>query len=386
VMRTALGGSPASLDIGNIPFTLHWGELPLFIILGAVCGLGAWFFVKMLYRFEDKADKMKLHWSVKAMGAGLLVGLVGLFYPHVLGIGYETIENLFLHPIDGNGPLSLRLFFLVLLLYGIKVFTTSVTLAGGGSGGVFAPSLFLGAALGAAVGIASQMLFGANVSAIGVFSICGMAALVGGTTRAPITSMLIVFEMTHNYQLILPLMLAVINAFAISSLLEKESIYTLKLSRRGEKLSRPDNVNSLASVRVREVMTTDFRGFDFSKNLDDLVAYIRDGKLINLPVLDEKGEFYGFISTQKFRKAFFSDRPNKEVLLRDISITDAAVLVPESSLLDAVEEFSISDVAAIPVVETKNSRKLVGMLYRKDIDREYQKQKLIDEFALRKID
>jgi len=382
VMRTVLGGSPASLAIGNVPFTLHWQELPLFIVLGVICGIGAWIFIKMLYGIEDLVDRIKLHWSVKSLCAGFLVGLIGLFYPRVLGIGYETIEHLFLHPIDEHGQLTLHLFFLVLLLYGIKVFSTSVTLAGGGSGGVFAPSLFLGAALGAAVGIASNIVFGTNVSSIGVFSICGMAAVVAGTTRAPITAILIVFEMTHNYQVILPLMMAVICAFAISSLLEKESIYTLKLARRGEAISRFGNVHSLASVSVKEVMTTDFKAFNLSNTVADLVDYIRDGKIINFPVLDENGDFYGFISTQKFRQVFFSQKPNREILLKEIAITDIAVLFPESSLLDAVERFSFRDVSAIPVVDVNNKKKLVGMIYRKDIDREYKKQNLIHDFEL----
>jgi len=386
VMRTALGGSPASLAIGDVPFTLHWQELPLFIILGVICGIGAWFFIKMLYGIEDKVDKIKLHWSVKALCAGFLVGLIGIFYPRVLGIGYHTIEGLFLHPIDEHGPLSFRLLFLVLCLYGIKVFSTSTTLAGGGSGGVFAPSLFLGAALGAAVGIAAHMVFGMNVSSIGVFSICGMAAVVAGTTRAPITSILIVFEMTHEYQIILPLMLSVINAYAISSMLEKESIYTLKLSRRGETISRFGNVHSLASVSVKEVMTTNFKAFNLSHTVADLVAYIRDGKVINFPVLDENGDFHGFLSTQMFRRAFFSQKPKREILLKEIATTDITVLFPESSLLDAVEGFSFRDVAAIPVVEVKNRKKLVGMIYRKDIDREYQKQNLIQDFGSRTTD
>ncbi len=257
-----------------------------------------------------------------------------------------------------------------------------MTLAGGGSGGVFAPSLFLGAALGAAVGIASNIVFGTNVSSIGVFSICGMAAVVAGTTRAPITAILIVFEMTHNYQVILPLMMAVICAFAISSLLEKESIYTLKLARRGEPISRFGNVHSLASVSVKDVMTTDFKAFNISDTVADLVDYIRDGKIINFPVLDENGDFYGFISAQKFRQVFFSQKPNREILLKEIAITDIAVLFPESSLLDAVERFSFRDVSAIPVVDVNNKKKLLGMIYRKDIDREYKKQNLIHDFEL----
>ena len=125
---------------------------------------------------------------------------------------------------------------------------------------------------------------------------------------------------------------------------------------------------------------------NLSNTVDDLVDYIRDGKIINFPVLDENGDFYGFLSTQMFRRAFFSHKPDREILLKEIAITDIAVLFPESSLLDAVERFSFRDVAAIPVVEVKNRKKLVGMIYRKDIDREYQKQNLIHDFELSTTD
>ncbi|MBT3192464.1 MAG: chloride channel protein, partial [Verrucomicrobia bacterium] len=223
VMRTATGGDPASLHIGDIPFTLNPQELILFVAMGILCGLGAWLFVKVLYSGEDLVNKVRCHWVIKPLVAGLLVGVLGIFVPNILGIGYETIETLFLHPASEWGAHSFKLAVLALSFFGLKMLATTTTLAGGGSGGVFAPSLFLGAALGAATGIASHVLFDTGITSVGAYTICGMAAMVAGTTRAPITAILIVFEMTHNYQVILPLMLAVITAFVVSTLLQKES-------------------------------------------------------------------------------------------------------------------------------------------------------------------
>lgn len=377
VMRTVTGGDPASLDIGEIAFVLRPVELILFVLLGLLCGVGAWLFIKLLYRIEDEADKLKTHWIVKPLLAGLIIGVIGLFVPEILGIGYETIEALFLHPSAEHGAFTIRLVLLALGLFAIKLLVTSTTLAGGGSGGVFAPSLFLGAALGMSIGIASNLLFGTAVTSVGVYAICGMAAMVAGTTRAPITAILIVFEMTHDYRMILPLMLAVISAFVIATLLEKESIYTLKLSRRGESISRFGSVQSLASVHVKEVMRTDFRAFKISDNVSDLVTYIKDGKSINFPLLDDDGQFYGFLSTEMFRRAFFSDKHNDEILLKEIAIPDITVLFPESSLLEAVEGFAFRDVAAIPVVDAQDRKKLIGMIYRRDIDNEYKRQTLL---------
>lgn len=376
VMRTALGGM-ASLDIGAVPFALHPRELILFVVMGVLCGVGAWGFVKVLYRFEDAADRIRCHWIVKPLAAGLIVGVMGLFAPQILGIGYGTIESLFLHPSAEWGSFSMKLVGMAFGLFALKIVSTSTTLAGGGSGGVFAPSLFLGAALGAATGMASHLLFDTGITSVGAYAICGMAAMVAGTTRAPITAILIVFEMTHNYQVILPLMLAVISAFVIATLLEKESIYTMKLSARGESISRFGSVQSLASVDVREVMRTDFKTFTVSQTLDDLVAYIKDGRAINYPLLEPDGKFHGFISTEMFRRAFFSRKQNRDISLREIAIRDITVLFPESSLLEAVEAFAFRDVSAIPVVDVEDRKRLIGIVYRRDIDQEYKRQTLL---------
>jgi len=172
-------------------------------------------------------------------------------------------------------------------------------------------------------------------------------------------------------------MLTVICSYVVASRLKKESIYTLKLARRGEAVSRFGNVQSLASVTVREVMTTEFKAFLVSDTVSDLETYIRDGKTINFPVLDGEGRFYGLLSTEMFRRAFFSDKKNSEIHLSEITITDIAVLFPGSSLLEAVEAFAFRDVEAIPVVGQENTRELVGMLYRHDVENEYKRQNLI---------
>jgi CIC family chloride channel protein len=377
VMRTALGGDPASLDIGSIPFTLHSWELILFVGMGVLCGLGAWLFVKVLYYGEDCVENVKCHWIIKPLAGGLVVGILGLWIPNIMGIGYETIETLFLHPGTEWGALSMKLALWAVGFFILKIIATTTTLAAGGSGGVFAPSLFLGGALGAATGIASHVLFGTGVTSIGAYAICGMAAMVAGTTRAPITAILIVFEMTHNYQVILPLMLAVITAFVVATLLQKESIYTMKLSRRGESLSGFGSVQSLAAVNVKEVMKTEFKAFTVSQTVEDLVAYIRDGKSINFPLLDIDGSFYGFISTEMFRKFFFSGKHNRDIALKEIAITDITTLVPDASLLEAVQAFAFRDIEAIPVLDVDNRKRLVGMVYRRDIDQEYKRQTIL---------
>lgn len=374
VARTISGGSFASLEIGQVEWSLHWAVLALFAFLGLMCGVGSWLFTKVLYKAEDTADAIKMHWAVKSVLIGLIAGVIVLVVPQVRGIGYDkTIEEYFMHP----EALTYRLAAAAFGLFIVKILATSATLAGGGSGGVFAPSLFLGAAIGCGVGILSGILTGIQAVSVAVFGVCGMAAMVAGTTRAPITAILIVFEMTHDYRAILPLMLAVTCSYAMAGLLEKESIYTMRLARRGEAVSRFGNVQALASVRVSEIMQTSYRVFRTSDTLADLVSYIRDGKTINFPVVDESDSLYGLLSTEMFRKAFFSQKPNDQISLASITIRDVARLYPQSSLLEAVEAFAFRDVEAIPVVAGAGSRELKGMVYRRDIEQEYKRQNLL---------
>ncbi|MBT3191296.1 MAG: CBS domain-containing protein [Verrucomicrobia bacterium] len=135
-------------------------------------------------------------------------------------------------------------------------------------------------------------------------------------------------------------------------------------------------------MNVREVMRTEFKTFAVSQNVDDLVTYISDGKSINFPLLNNDGTLFGFISTEMFRKAFFSDKQNCDISLRDIAIQDITRLVPDASLLEAVEGFAFRDVEAIPVVDVENRKRIIGMVYRRDIDQEYKRQTLLQASEL----
>ena len=236
--RIFLGDRPA-FAIPNYAVKTPW-EVLLYVLLGILAAFVAIGFIRLLYWFEDIFDNWHFPDALKPAIGGLLLGGLGLIYPlalrspqagfsngtlpEIFGAGFNTIEG----ALQGKLPLLL-LFALIFL----KPLATSFTLGSGNSGGVFAPALFTGAALGGAFGWAVQYFFPGATAGPGAFAIVGMAAVFAGAAHAPFTAILIVFEMTNDYHLIVPLMAAVITSLIVSERLHRESIYTLKLTRRG---------------------------------------------------------------------------------------------------------------------------------------------------------
>ena len=177
------------------------------------------------------------------MLGGLLLGIVGMFLPHVYGDGYESIST----ALGGGWPIPF-----LLLLAGIKIIATSLTLGSGGSGGVFAPSLFIGAMIGAAIGQLVSFLFGSSAGEAGGYALVAMGGLVAGATHAPISAILIIFEITSDYSIILPLMTVCIISTVLSRWLGRESIYTMKLMRKGVDIFRGRSLDLLKSFAVTD--------------------------------------------------------------------------------------------------------------------------------------
>ncbi len=250
VISAAIGrvyfGNFASFPLPHYTVTTTVVILLLFAILGIMGGLYGFFYIRVLFVFEDFFDRLKKipEWLKPAVG-GIGLGVIGYFFPQLFGVGYPTVE----HALTNHLALGL----LIALLF-LKLFMTSLTLAAGGSGGVFAPGLFMGSMLGGAYGLILKMIFPHLPVSDGVFAAVGMAAVFAGSAHAPITAMVMLFEMTGNYQLILPLMLASVIATAISVRISRESIYTMKLKRRGVDILRKRNPDRLAAVLVNEIM------------------------------------------------------------------------------------------------------------------------------------
>jgi CIC family chloride channel protein len=352
VGRIAFGDVPAFV-VPQYSLVSPW-ELLLYVLLGILAGLVALLFVRTLYWFEDISDAWRFPEYVKPAVGGLLVGVLGFYLPQVFGVGYEAMEDALL------GKMLLGTMGLLILA---KVLATSLTIGSGGSGGVFAPSLFIGAMLGGAFGTLAHQTLPGITAAPGAYALVGMAAVFAGAAHAPITAVIILFEMTNDYRIILPLMLATVVSVLLSQKLNRESIYTLKLARRGIRLEYGRDVDVMQGVLVGEAMTTDVDTVYADLSLVDLDRVFHETHHHGFPVLDGNGELFGVVTVQDLERA--KERgPVVGLSVRDI--TTRQVLVAH------LKRLGTRDVGRLPVVDRQNPKHLVGAIRRHDIVRAYK--------------
>ena len=271
-------------------------EYPLYVGLGIVAAVAGIAFIKVLYGAEDIADRLwrgKPEWLRPAAG-GVLLGLVLLAVPQLYGVGYPPLEK----AIGGSYTVK----FLLLLLVG-KIIATSLTIAIGGSGGVFAPSLFMGAMLGSAYGAGVHALLPTITAPAGTYGLVGMGAVFAGAARAPITAVIIIFELTGDYRIILPLMFAIALSAGISNLLSDDTIYTLKLRRRGIDLTRGRGPNPMQILRVVDAMQPLPPPLGAAMRVDEAIERLAGATADGLPVVDEAGAYVGTLTSRQLEES-----------------------------------------------------------------------------------
>jgi CIC family chloride channel protein len=358
VIGRAAFGSSAFLTLP--PFQLaSLAEYGFYAVLGVLAAFVGVAFIRTLYGLEDLADRFWRgpEWLRPAAG-GVVLGLLLLALPQMYGVGYPVMET----AIRGHYVLPL----LLLLLVG-KVIATSLTIAIGGSGGVFAPSLFIGAMLGSVFGDVVQRLAGLPGPA-GAYGLVGMGAVFAGAARAPLTAVIIMFELTGDYQIILPLMLAIALATAGSRLLSADTIYTLKLRRRGIDIARGRSVDVMAALRVRDAMGSVPVTVRVDTPVPEIIKTLGGSKLDALPVIDPDGRYRGVISTRQLERALANSRP-------DATAGDLSEQPPTASLdqplTDALPNLLHGETSGLPVLAGDETT-VVGWLTHRDVLRAYQ--------------
>ena len=347
----------------------HLGELLLYTLLGILAAIVAVAFIRLLYRMEGFFDDWKISASLKAALGLLLTGLFALILPgrEVLGPGLDFIGEAIAD--DFTRPLG----FLAVLLV-LKLIVTCFTLGSGNSGGVFAPTLFMGAVLGGIVGTIAHNLWPTLVVHPGAYAIVGMAAVFAGAARGPITAVLIVFEMSNDYRLILPLMLATVISTFLAENVFKESIYTLKLKLKGISIQGGRDVDVLQTVRVIEAMTTNPVSVPVDMTLEELSdKFARTGRH-GLVVLDKEKKFWGLVTLNDLRQALMNGDEALNRLVSDIGVPRAklAVAFPDETLGEALARMGIRGVGRMPVLDRADPNRLVGLLRRDDVIRGYR--------------
>jgi CIC family chloride channel protein len=341
---------------------IHFHDVAGIIVLGVLAAVVSWLFTRILYWTEDRFRGWNFPRVLKPAVGMLVVGAIAFAFPRVLGAGYEDISD----ALHGRIPL-LIMGALVLA----KVVATCFTVGTGNVGGLFAPCLVVGAMLGGAFGGATEhWLDPGNTGLVTIYALVGMGAMIAGTTRATITAILLIFELTNDYAIVLPTMLAVATTVILSAKFERESIYTLKLVRMGIHLKRGVEVNVMGALKVEDVMKEVGKTIPHHLHFARLLDLIEAADESTFPVIGDTGELVGVLSYQDIRTVLSKRQdPEMDMLLvaGDIATADPVVVTRGQSLNDAMRLFGVRDLSMLPVVDERERTRLVGVLHRRDV-------------------
>ncbi len=350
--------------------TGHPAELLLYLGLGLLAGLLSLILMAFIFGLNKGLDQLKIPgWLSPALG-GVVIGILGLFYPQALGVGYETINQV----LHGDVVLTTAL---ILLL--VKLIATSSCIGSGMSGGIFAPSLFLGAMLGAICGNIALFIWPASAILPSHFALVGMGAMVAGTTLAPITAILTIFELSYNYEIILPLMLACIPSLIIVRLLHGFSIYETKLLMQGIRIVRGHDANRLRDMKIRDYICDDHTMLPASTPLPKVLEQIFTSSFPHFIIHDDQGNLAGILTLRDVRT--FLNKPEEAdstMIAEDLMVRKVATVNEHDNLEDAFHLFSNHHFSFLPVMSTANPQKAIGCLKKDTLITAYNQHILKD--------
>ena len=335
-------------------------QVPLFILLGCFCGIMAFYFTSMNSRVGGFYKNVSKQWR-KWLYAGITLGVLIFIFPPLYGEGHASFgalmtgdtQSLFNHTLFPS--LSTTDWFLIIYLIAImlfKVIAMATTNAAGGVGGTFAPSLFVGAFAGATIAVVCQTLFGWNVS-ITSFTLAGMAGVMSGVMKAPLTAIFLIAELSNGYGLFIPLMIVSCISFAVNFSLDRDSIYTKQLRLRGELLTHDKDSSAFVFLRLDQLMETDFIRLRESITLGDVVNIISNARRNIFPVVDPAGKLLGIVQLDDLRHDMFNrDKWSTSIMHYMIQPPDK---VHEHEMIQSImPRFEQSNTWMLPVIDKQN--------------------------------
>jgi CIC family chloride channel protein len=354
MLRIALMGNGPLFPTGPHP-PLKLITLLFCPVVGIVAGAGSYILTVSVYAAEDLFRRLPIHWMWWPILGGLVVGIGGFFFPHVLGVGYDTIRTL----ISGN--FTVKLVLAVLL---VKSTIWAISLGSGTSGGVLAPLLMMGAALG---GLEASIL---PVGNPGIWALVSMAAILGGTMRSPFTGVIFALELTHEVNLLLPILIACVAAHAFTVLTLRRSILTEKVARRGHHVAREYSVDPLEVVTAGRVMSRDVVTLPTTMTLQEALnlLFLSDAhpKHQGYPVVDPAGKLVGIVTRSDLAHLSLTDGEDRKTLA-DLMSRKLVVAFPDESLRLATNRMLAAKVGRLPIVTRAQPDRLVGIVTRSDI-------------------
>lgn len=373
---------------------LAWGYIGNFAVLGLLCGLVAVSFTRLMYFAEGRFGAMRIPRTLKPAVGGLAMGLTGVLYvvvfgwwmlhqpkpiafeqypmPAFFGDGYGVIRRLLESGYYASHAADLQLLLLLTFLCGAKIVGTCLTLASGGSGGIIAPSLFLGATAGAALGVALESTGVMSGVSPEIYALVGMGAALAAVVHAPLTAILILLELTHDYKMILPAMLASVIATGVARSIFRDSIYTLSLRKRGVRIGTAADLSVLRRITVEQTVlqpVCTIRDCDPFQRVLDLSA---ESGVSDFVVLDEDEMYVGMITDDDIHTALLEREAVPLLLVRDMMRTDVPTVPSSADLATVLDTFAQHEVDNLPISVPGHSDKVIGLIGRSELLRRYQ--------------
>ncbi len=372
-----MGDAPA-FECTLSPFSM--GNMPYYLILGLFSAACSVYFTRMTLWLEDKIKSIKLpyvRWAIAAACLGLLIFL----FPPLFGEGYD-----YLHELLNGGTIDLEgqtvlafflrkawlvpVFFLLVLL--LKVFSMSFTNAGGGVGGTFGPTLFIGAIAGFVVSRTINLIAGGSLVPEQNFVLVGMAGLMAGVMQAPMTAIFLIADMTGGYELLIPLILTSTVSYAVTRAIEPYSIYTKRIAKKGELLTHDSDQAVLTLLKTDELIESDFTTIRIDATLGDLVEVVAESKRNIFPVVDSRNHFQGFVSLEDIRRDMFKKELHKEQHVYNYMKSAPAYVYVDEKMDSVMIKFEQTGAWNLPVVE--HDRTYIGFVSKSKIFSAYRNQ------------
>ena len=368
VLSRAYYGENPAFPIPEFHLVNPLAEIPLYMILGLLMGIIAVLHIAVFYEVRDRFAAMKINEHLKPLIGAFVIGVIAMFFPQIMGDGYHYIKEV----LAGEGVL-----WVMILLILLKIFATAVTLGAGGSGGVFAPALFIGSVIGGAYGSIAHHLFPQATASPGAYAAVGLGAFLAATTHAPLTAIFLLFEMTGNHLIIIPIMLTSIIGTVVAAKLNEDSIDTVDLTREGIDIHEGRETAVMKSIKVGRIITEDVDLVSEDANADQLLQVFSSAKdSFYFPVIDESGKMTGVVSLQDVKTVLHDEELRRHATVGSVCARNPVFLTPDDNLYTAMTLFDRRGFDEIPVVEAAENKWVVGMLKRRDVIAAYNQEVL----------
>ncbi|MEE8312602.1 MAG: chloride channel protein [Candidatus Binatia bacterium] len=345
-------------------------ELLFLVLMGLMCGLLAVFFIRSFFGIREAFESSPIPSRLLPLVGGALVGLSLIVFPHIASSGYDVMNTAFRGEMGGT---------LLLALVFVKILTTGVTLGCGGSGGVFAPAMFIGVAFGGGFAEFVNTVLPGTIGEPGSFALVGMGAFLAGATHAPMTAIFLVFELTRDYNAVVPAMITSVAATLVARRMMNDSIDTYELSQRGLNLHAGQEAHILRKLYVRSLVSKDFEPIPESMPVTDFVRYVTNSHHMYFPVVNNEGELSGMVSLQDLRGVLLDSEAWPFLVVGELAHKEIRTVKLSDTLHDAMQVIATMGWEQVPVVDDETQKRVVGMLRRADLQDFYQKRLLARE-------